>query len=53
MMESYKDLSEIIAEETLIEVAENLISEGVSLDKIAKCTGLPIEDVRELAKEVS
>ncbi len=55
MMETYKDLSEIIAEEVAydksVEIAEKLIAEGASLEMISKCTGLPLEDVQELAKK--
>ena len=52
MMESYKDLSEIIAEEAKIEIAEKMIECGDSVEKVVLCTGLSIEDVRELAKEL-
>ena len=36
-----------------IESAENLIKEGVSLEVIARCTGLSLEEVEELAKKVN
>jgi len=56
MMETYKDLSEIIAEEVAydksVEIAEKLICAGkLSLEDIADSTGLPLEDVQELAKK--
>ena len=36
-----------------IEAAENLLKEGDSLEKIARCTGLPLEKVQELAENIS
>ena len=60
MMETYKDLSEIIAEKIAkevaydksVEIAEKLICAGkLSLEDIADSTGLPLEDVQELAKK--
>ncbi|MBP5654738.1 MAG: hypothetical protein J6X33_04435 [Clostridiales bacterium] len=57
MMETYKDLSELIAEEVAydksVEIAERLIVAGkLSVEEIAESTGLSLEDVTELAKEV-
>lgn len=37
--------------EAIVEIAINLIAEGYPVDKVAKCTGLPLEEVRALAKE--
>ena len=36
-----------------IEAAQNLLREGDSLEKIARCTGLPLEKVLELQKELA
>ncbi len=36
-----------------IESAENFIKEGVSLEVISRCTGLSLEEVKELAKKVN
>ena len=60
MMETYKDLSEIIAEEIAkevaydksVEIAERMVADGkLSLEVIAEYSGLPLEDVQELAKK--
>ena len=56
MMETYKDLSEIIAEEVAydksVEIAERMVADGkLSLEVIAEYSGLPLEDVQELAKK--
>ena len=40
-------------EEKAIEAAQNLLREGDSLDKIVRCTGLPLEKVLELQKELT
>ena len=36
-----------------IEDAKNFLREGDSPEKIARCTGLPLEKVQELAEKVS
>ena len=36
-----------------IESAENFIKEGVSLEVISRCTGLSLEEVKELAKKIN
>ena len=41
------------AENAKIEAAQNLLREGDSLDKIIRCTGLPLEKVLELQKELT
>ncbi|MBO4320404.1 MAG: hypothetical protein J5857_08040 [Treponema sp.] len=38
------------ASQKAIEAAENLLREGDSPEKIARCTGLPLEKVQELAQ---
>ena len=40
------------AEQKAIEAAQNLLREGDSLDKIVRCTGLQLEKVLELQKEL-
>ena len=37
------------AEERNIEIAMNMIADGVSLEKVSQYSSLPIEKVRELA----
>ena len=36
-----------------VEAAENLLREGDSPEKIARCTGLPLEKVLELSEKIS
>ncbi len=36
-----------------IEAAENLLKENISPEIIARCTGLPLEKVQELAEKIS
>ena len=36
-----------------LETAENLLREGVSLEIVARCTGLPLEQVYELQKKIA
>ena len=36
-----------------IEAAENLLQENISPEIIARCTGLPLEKVQELAEKIS
>ena len=37
-------------EQSKIETAKNLLTNAISLEIIAKCTGLPLEKVKELSK---
>ena len=39
-------------QEKAVEDARNLIAEGDSPEKVARCTGLPLEEVRKLAEEM-
>jgi hypothetical protein len=50
-LSEYRKLSEIedIKEEGKIEVARSMISEGLPLETIKKCTGLDEYDIRMLA----
>ncbi len=36
-----------------LEAARNFIAEGVSPETVAKCTGLPLDEVQKLAKQVA
>ena len=38
--------------EQALEDAKNLLKEGDSVEKVARCIGLPLEKVQELAKEI-
>ena len=38
--------------EAKLEAAQNLLLEGDSIEKIARCTGLPLETVQQLAEEL-
>ena len=38
--------------EKAIEDARNLLAEGIAPEIIAKCTGLPLEEVQKLAEEL-
>ena len=40
------------ARENAIENAKNFLKEGDSVEKVARCTGLPLEDVQKLAAEL-
>ena len=54
--QAYKDgLEEGISQGALqkaLETARNMLADGVSLDSVSKYSGLPLETVEELAKEV-
>ena len=54
--QAYKDgLEEGISQGALqkaLETARNMLADGVSLDSVSKYSGLPLETVKELAKEV-
>ena len=39
-------------QEKAVEDARNFIAEGDSPEKVARCTGLPLEEVRKLAEEM-
>ena len=41
------------AQQKALEDAENLLKEKISEEIIAKCTGLPLEKVKELKEKVS
>ena len=41
------------AHENAVENAKNLLKEGDSPEKAARCTGLPLEEVQKLAEEVN
>ena len=41
-----------IIEEAKIETAKNFLMENIPEDVIARCTGLPLETVHELANEL-
>ncbi len=41
------------AQQKAVETAENLLKEGDAPEKIARCTGLPLEQVLELQKELA
>jgi len=48
--------AEVIAEgehKKAVEDARNFLAEGISPEIIAKCTGLPIEEVQKLADEIA
>ena len=40
------------ARETAIKNAKNLLREGDSPEKVARCIGLPLEEVQKLAAEL-
>ena len=39
--------------EKAVEAARNFLAEGISPEIIAKCTGLPFEEVQKLADEIA
>ena len=39
------------AEQKAIETARNLLNEGISIEQVARCTGLSLKTVEQLAKE--
>ena len=41
------------AQQKAIEAAENLLKDGDSPEKVARCIGLPLEKVLELQKEIT
>ncbi|MEE3314554.1 MAG: hypothetical protein VZR56_10410, partial [Treponema sp.] len=41
------------AEEKALESAENLLREGISLETISRCIGLPLERVKQIAQSLS
>ncbi|MBP5174362.1 MAG: hypothetical protein ILP07_00425 [Treponema sp.] len=41
------------AEEKALESAENPLREGVSPEKVARCIGLPLDQVRQIAESLS
>ena len=40
------------AEQAKIETARNLLNEGISIEQVARCTGLSMKTVEQLAKDV-
>ena len=40
-------------QEKAVETARNMFIENISLEIVAKCTGLPIETVQQLAEELA
>ena len=40
------------AEQAKIETAKNFLSENLSVEQVARCTGLPLETVQNLAKQL-
>ena len=40
-------------QEAKLEDARNFITEGDSPEKVARCTGLPLEEVQKLAEELA
>ena len=41
------------AEEKALESAENFLREGDSPEKVARCIGLPLDQVRQIAESLS
>ena len=41
------------AEEKALESAENLLREGIPLETISRCIGLPLDQVRQIAESLS
>ena len=41
------------AEEKALESAENLLREGIPLETISRCIGLPLDQVRQIAESFS
>ena len=39
------------AEQKAIEIARNFLNEGLSIEQVARCTGLSLKTVEQLAKE--
>ena len=50
--QAYKDGLEEGALQTKLETARNMLADGVSLDSVSKYSGLPLETVEQLAKEI-
>ncbi len=40
-------------EKKALESAENLLREGISLETISRCIGLPLDQVRQIAQSLS
>ena len=51
--ESYEQGIEDGVEQEKLVAARNMLAENIPEDMIVRCTGLPLETVRELAGEVS
>ena len=50
--EAYREGLEQGAEQKAIETAKKLLKEGLPVEKIARCTDLPLKKVQELTKEI-
>ena len=50
--QAYKEGLEEGALQTKLETARNMLADGISVDSVSKYSGLPLETVKELAKEV-
>ncbi len=46
-----KEQAHFLAEEKAIETAKNFLTNGISAEIVAKCTGLPLEQVLQLQTE--
>ena len=40
------------AKEKAIETVKNLLNENLSLEQVARCTGLSLEEVKQLSNEI-
>ena len=50
--EGYEDGLADGASQKALEDAENFLKEGISVEIISRCTGLPLEKVQELANNI-
>ena len=41
------------AQQQALEIAENMLKENISLEIIARCTGLPLSRIREQQKQLA
>ena len=39
-------------QEKALEDAENFLKEGIKVETVARCTGLPLEQIQELQKKI-
>ena len=47
-----QEIGEEIAEKKAIETAKNFLHKNIPAETVAECTGLPLEDVLKLQKEI-